>query len=216
MAIVHLVEFRVVPGHEAEVPAYLRNAAPAERHSARLRVICIGRRLRGHSQEHIAVVGWRDGRDYARGTDPLGVPSYLSAKADLLSELRSSAFDVSTVLGDGTEGARILRVYRTHVVAASLGDWQRRSVEPLTRLSEKEGLVYLRAGTGLAGPDASGEVPILILCGWRDWDAMLAATGGHIERPAQESNLDDLEGPGEIDHYELLEPGTRTRLSGPA
>jgi hypothetical protein len=179
-------------------------------------VICIGRRLRGHSQEHIAVVGWRDVRDYARGTDPLGVPRYLSAKADLLSELRSSAFDVSTVLGDGTEGTRILRVYRTHVAAASLGDWQRRSVEPLTRLSEKEGWSTCGRARALAGPDASGEVPILILCRWRDWDAMLAVTGGHIERPAQESKLDDLEGPGDIDHYELIESGTRTRANGPA
>jgi quinol monooxygenase YgiN len=34
MAIVHLVEFRVVPGHEAEVLADLRKAAPGDRHSA--------------------------------------------------------------------------------------------------------------------------------------------------------------------------------------
>jgi hypothetical protein len=209
MAIVHLVEFRVRPGHEAEVVAYLRNAAPGDRPSAGLRLTCIGRRLRGHRQEHIAVLRWRDGRDYARGTGPLGVPRYLSAIADLLSELRSSAFDTTTAMGDGTEGARVLRVYRTHVAAASLEDWQRRTVEPLTRLSQKQGLVYLRAGTGLAGAAASGEVPILILCGWRDWDVMLAATGGHIDLPAQETDLDDLEGPSDVDHYELLEPDAR-------
>jgi hypothetical protein len=215
MAIVHLVEFRVVPGHEAEVLAYLRNAAPGDRHSAGLQVACIGRRLRGHLQEHIVVAGWRDRRDYARGTGSLGVPRYLSAKADLLSELRSSAFEVSTALGDGTEGTRVLRVYRTHVAASSLGDWQRRSVEPLARLSEKEGMLYLRAGTGLAGPDASGEVPILILAGWRDWDVMLAATGGHIERPTQETDLDDVEGPGDLDHFELLTPDTQTDADEP-
>ncbi len=216
MAIVHLMEFCVVPGHEAEVVAYLRNATPGGRPSAGLLMNCIGRRLRGHRQEHVAVAGWRDGRDYARGTDRLGVPRYLSAKSDLLSDLRSSAFDASTAMGDGTEGARVLRVYRTHVAAASLGDWQRRSLDPLTRLSEKEGLVYLRAGTGLAGADASGEAPILILSAWRDWDAMLAATGGHIDRPAQESDLDDLEGPSDVGHYELLESDTQTHADGPA
>ncbi len=206
MSIVHLAEFYVVPGHEAEVVGYLRNAVPGSRSSAGFATICIGTRLRGQRQEHIAVADWRDERDYARGTNPLGVPRYFSAKADLLSELRSSAFDASTAMGEGTGGARILRVYRTHVVAASLADWHRRTVEPLTRLSQKQGLLYLRAGTGLAGPDARGEVPILILCGWRDWDVMLAATGGHIDRPAQETHLDDLEGPSDVDHYELIEP----------
>ena len=88
-------------------------------------------------------------------------------------------------------------------------------MEPLARLSEKEGLVYLRAGMGLAGADASGEVPILVLAGWRDWDAMLAATGGHIEWPTQETDLDDVEGPGDLDHYELLTPDTRTHADGP-
>ncbi len=215
MPIVHLMEFGVVPGHEAEVVAYVRNAAAGVRPAAGLLTTCIGRRLRGHQQEHIAVTDWRDRRDYARGTDPLGVPRYLAPKADLLSEPRSSAFDVLTATGDGAEDAHVLRVYRTRVAAASLGDWQRRSVEPLALLSEKEGLVYLRVGTSLAGADASGEVPILILAGWRDWHVMLAATGGHIEWPTQETHLDDVEGPGDLDHYELLESDTQTHADGP-
>jgi hypothetical protein len=47
---VHLLEFRVVPGHQAEVAAFLRRFPPGNGSTAGLTASCIGRRLGLHQQ----------------------------------------------------------------------------------------------------------------------------------------------------------------------
>lgn len=202
--IVHLLEFRVTPGHEAEVVGFIRHSGPADSASAGILMQCLGRRLSRHQQEHIAVTSWRDEAALAHGTDPFGMPVYLSPRADLLGDRKLSSFRVSAALGDGVEGARVLRVYRANVAAADVAEWARRAVEHLAGLVGTEGLVYVREGVGMAGANPEGDVPVLALSCWRDWDAVLAATGGHIDRLVQSTELVDLERFIGVDHYELL------------
>jgi hypothetical protein len=206
--IVHLLEFRVVPGHEAEVVGFLRNAAPCDRSSAGLLTCCIGRRLGRHQSELVVVTGWRDHAAFTSGTDALGVPTFFSPKASLLGERRSLAFDVSASMGDGPDGSRILRVDRALVSTADVELWERRSEEQLTRMSETDGLLCLRAGVGLADADPGGAVPVVALSAWRDWEAVLVVTGGHIGRLVQDTELIDLEHSGSVGHYEVLESAT--------
>lgn len=207
--IVHLLEFRVVPGHEAEVTGFLRHTAPGGRPSAGILMRCVGSRLNRHQQEHLVVTCWRDGAAFTRGTDPQGVPGYLAPKADLLSEPRSSGFRVSAALGDEPDGARILRVYRAQVAAASVVEWEGRAAEQMTALSGKQSLIFARAGVVLDDERPSDEVSVVALSAWRDWDAVLAATGGHIDRLVQDTELIDLERPVGVDHYELFESDLR-------
>ncbi len=206
----------MVPGHEAEVAGFLRHSRPGESPPAGLLMQCLGRRLSLHRQQHIVITCWRDEAAFAHGTDPLGIPVSLSPKAHCLSDRLSSPFGISAALGDGAEGARILRVYRAEVAAASVKEWARRAGEPLASLSGREGFVCVRAGVDMAGADSRGEVSVVALSGWRDWDAVLAATGGHIDRLVQATDLTDLERPIGLDHYELLKPDTRTHADRPA
>ncbi len=92
----------------------------------------------------------------------------------------------------------------------SVEEWASRAVDQLPSLSERDGLVWVRAGLDIAGADSGGEVSIVALSAWRDWDAVLTATGGHIDRLVQSTDLTDLERPIGVNHYELLRPDTRT------
>ncbi|MGD0862215.1 MAG: hypothetical protein ABSA21_05575 [Candidatus Limnocylindrales bacterium] len=165
-----------------------------------------GTRLSRHQSEHIVVTCWRTDAAFARGTDPQGVPAYLSPRADLLSARRPSTFRVTASLGSSLEGARILRVYRAQVAAASIAAWERRAAELLTSLSATDGLVAMRAGSSPAGAHSGSGLQVVAVSAWRDWDAVLAATGGHIDRLLQETELADVEEPIGVDHYELLGP----------
>ena len=203
--IVHLFEFQVLPGHEAEVAGSLAQTGPARRPSSGDLMHCAGSRLSRHQQEHIAVTCWPDHETFVGGTDRLGVPSYLSAKASLLTARRSMAFTVVSSIGATSDGARILRVYTAQVAAASLEEWGRREAEQLVELERMKGMVCARAGVGLGVADADGELPIVAISAWRDWEAVLAATGGHIDRLILTTELDDLERPGGLVHYDLIE-----------
>jgi hypothetical protein len=204
--IVHILEFRAKPGHEAELVGFLRSFETEARPAGRLLKHYIGRRLSRHQQEHIAVTCWNDVAAFARGTDPLGTPAYLWPRGDLLSDRKSSCYRVCAALGDGTEVARVLRVYRADVAASDVGEWERRTAEHMTDLGGTEGLVYLREGVSMAGANQEGSVPILALSCWRNWDAVLAATGGHIDRLVQATELIDLERTTSVDHFELVSP----------
>ena len=214
--IVHLLEFRVVPGHEAEVIGFLRHAVPAERRLKGLLTRCTGRRLNRRQPELIALTCWRDNATFAAGTDPLGAPAYLSSKADLLTDRRSSTFRASAIAGDDPEPAHILRVYRAGVAVGSTAEWERCAGEQLAELTAMDGLVFVRAGIVPAGAALAGssladgqpgdEASVIALSAWRDWDAVLAATGGHIDRLLETNALADLERPIGVDHYELLGP----------
>jgi hypothetical protein len=208
--IIHLFEFRVVPGHEAEVTGFLRHSlldgAPPEG----MITAYVGRRLGRQQLEHIVATNWRDEAAYGHGTDPRGVPVHISAKADLFDERRSAAFRVAASTGRGWEGARILRVYRASIAAESVPAWEQRAMEPVTSLSIKDGLLSALAGVRLPSVASSGRVSVIAVSAWRDWVAVLAATGGHIDRLVQETELTDLEQPVAVDHYQLLTPDAGT------
>ncbi len=204
--IVHILEFRAKPGHEAELVGFLRNLQAGTRPVGGLLKHYIGRRLSRHQQEHVAVTCWNDVAAFTRGTDPLGTPAYLWPRGDLLSDRKSSSYRVCASLADGTEVARVLRVYRADVAPSDVDEWERRTAEHMTGLVGTEGLVYLREGVGTAGANQEGNVPIVALSCWRNWDAVLAATGGHIDRLVQATELIDLERTTSVDHFELVSP----------
>jgi hypothetical protein len=44
-----------------------------------------------------------------------------------------------------------------------------------------------------------------VLTAWTEWDLLLAATGGRLERTLIDTEISDLERPARADHFELLE-----------
>jgi hypothetical protein len=211
-----VLEFLVEPGHEAEVAGFMRNAGTGRRAPAGLEMLCLGRRLSRNQQEHVIVSSWSDEAAFEKATDHVGLPAFLAPKADLLSVRRAADFAVSASLGSGPEGGRILRVYRARVAAEAVDEWTARSLEQIPGLSEKDGLLCVRAGVGRGAADARGEVLVLALSAWRDWDAVLAATGGHIDRLLKSTELIGLERPMGVDHYELVGPDGKTKPDRPA
>lgn len=199
-----------MPGHEAEVTGFLRHSVLGSALLEGVVTTCVGRRLGRHQHEHIVATNWRDEGAYRHGTDRHGLPVHISPEADLLSDRRSSAFRVAASTGRGWEGARILRIYRASIAAESVPVWEQRAMEPLTPLSIKDGLFSVLAGVRVPSVASSGRVSVIAVSAWRDWDAVLAATGGHIDRLVQETELTSLEQPIAVDHYQLLAPDVGT------
>jgi hypothetical protein len=54
-----------------------------------------------------------------------------------------------------------------------------------------------------------GEAGIVVLTAWTEWDGLLAATGGRLERTLIDTEMSDLERAARADHFELLstDPG---------
>lgn len=204
--IVHQLEFRVVPGHDAEVTGLLRHSMLAAELPAGVKTFWAGKRLSRHRSEHILVTCWLNEAEYRRGTDPNGVPAYLAARADLLGTHRAFAFRVlASVENDQTEG-RIMRVYRAHVAGEASAEWERRASEQLAVLMSHEGLVCMWAGTSCDSKPDDEYVEIGVISTWQDWAAVLNATGGHIDRLVKDTEFIDLERPAGLDHYQRLEP----------
>jgi len=204
--IVHLLEFRVVPGHEAEVAAFLRHFPPATGAPHGLVAHCVGRRLGRQQQEYILITIWQGQPAFGRGINADGLPAHLTPKSDLLGGRSGSAFEVlASHLGEGFAGARILRIYRGAIAARALEMWQTRAQEQAGVLAESAGLRAVLAGVRIPSDDRTGEVPVMAISAWRDWNAVLTATGGHIDRLVQETELGDLEKPSGVVHYQLLD-----------
>ena len=206
--IVHLLEYKVVPGHEAELAGHLRHASlsvpPQPGQVARY----VGRRLGHQGREHIAVTTWRDSSALARGTDAEGIPAYLAAVVDLLGDKAARQYRVVASVELGGEAACVLRVYRTAIAAEAVEDWERRTLESVGRLANKDGLIAVVAGVEAAGAAAApqaGEVSVVVLTAWTKWDLLLAATGGRLNRAIIDTELADLERPASADHFEILE-----------
>ena len=206
--IVHLLEYKVVPGHEAELAGHLRHASlsvpPQPGQVARY----VGRRLGHQGREHIAVTTWRDLSALADGTDAEGVPAYLARVVDLLGDKASRQYRVVASVELGGEAAYVLRVYRTSIAAEALEVWERRTLESVGRLANKDGLIAVVAGVEVARVAAvpqAGEVSVVVLTAWTKWDLLLAATGGRLNRAIIDTELADLERPASADHFELLE-----------
>jgi hypothetical protein len=203
--IVQMLEFHVAPGHEAEVASYLTHIMSDEQVPPAIQMRCAGKRLNMQKSQYIVATCWDDDASMARGTDAAGVPQYLAPKAELLGAVSAVTFDVSAAIGLGLKGARIMRVYRAQVAAETLPDWQDRWISQITGLAAWDGLVCVRAGVQVAAERSGGMVPVLAIGAWRDWEAVLAATGGHIDRLILETDTPEVERLASIDHYQLLE-----------
>jgi hypothetical protein len=212
--IVHMLEFRVVPGREAEVTAFLRHPPPADGHPDDAPVTCTGRRLGRQHSEYILTSVWRDARTFERETDPAGRPVYLTPKLDLLASSSCSAFAVlSAHWGDAFEGSKILRVYRGSVHASDMAEWLKRVDKEAPAVSVNTGLravligtVIPMAGEGSGEAAADGQMAVMAISAWSDWNAVLTATGGHIDRPVLFTEVEDIETPSSVNHYQLLDP----------
>jgi hypothetical protein len=209
---VHLIEYRIVPGHEAEVTGFLRHEAlggpPPEGMVARY----AGRRLSGEGRRHLVATAWRDAAALAAGTDPRGVPGYLAGKAELLADPQTSLYRAVAATGLGRDGARVLRVYRTSIAADAIGEWESRAQETLDGLVGRPGMWAAVAGVWAGGREVTltpGEAGIVVLTAWTEWDGLLAATGGRLERTLIDTEMSDLERAARADHFELLstDPG---------
>ena len=212
--ILHLLEYRVVPGHEAEVVGFLRQRATVAKAYEGIEIRCFGRRLGTQGREHLAATVWSGWDAFRRGTDEEGLPGFLSALPVLLGVESSTRYRVVASTGLHCEGARILRLYRTTIAADAVETWERRAQEPVGQLAAREGLLTVVAGVG---KDQDGSVAhareagVVVLTAWSDWNLLLAATGGRLNSALADSELADIERSASADHYEVVgpEPGPR-------
>jgi hypothetical protein len=210
--IVHLLEYRVVPGHEAEVVGFLSHQATVAQADEGVVMRCFGRRLGTQGREHLAATVWTGWDAFRRGTHDGGLPRSLSAKSGLLGVERSSRYRVVATAGLGCEGARVLRLYRATIAGDSVETWERRALEAVGQLASREGLLTVVAGVS-KDQDGSiaqaGEASVVVLTAWADWDLLLTATGGRLNSALADTELADIERPANADHYEVieLEPG---------
>jgi hypothetical protein len=96
---VHLIEYRIVPGHEAEVTGFLRHEALGGPLPDGMVARFAGRRLRGDGRRHIVATTRRDSAALAAGTDVGGVPGSLAGKVELLANAQTSLFRVVAATG---------------------------------------------------------------------------------------------------------------------
>jgi len=204
--IIHLLEFQVVPGHAVEVTGFLRHSLADDPLPAGVVMRCAGRRLEHNQSEHIVATCWRDDDALASGTDQNGLPSYMASKAEFLGSPRSTTYGAAASIGGGIEGGRIIRVYHALIDADAVTEWKQRWREQVDSVAGRDGLICVRAGVSCSGPQSGGELSVVAVSAWRDWDAVLAATSGHIDRLVEDTASSDLERSAELDHYQLIGP----------
>ena len=202
--IVHLLEYRVLAGHEAEVAGFVRQSLDAPM-PAGLLSRCAGRRLAQDGPRHVVVSAWRDPDSFRVGTNAAGVPRYLADKAMLMRRRASGQFRAVASHGTDWDGARLLRLYRASVVPDALELWERSAPEVLGEVANKHGLTAALVGVAMGDPDAADGTPILVLTAWSDWDSLLEATGGRLHRPLTDTELVDFEQHSIADHYDLVD-----------
>lgn len=203
--IVHLLEYKVIPGHEAELAGHLRHVSLAVRPQPGQMARYVGRRLSHRERQHVAVTTWSDSSALDHGTDAAGIPEYLAPVADLLGDKAARQYRVVASIQLGGEPACVLRVYRTSVAAEAVETWERRTLESVGRLASKRGLLAVIAGLDVSGTEAGSQASVVVLTAWTNWDLLLAATGGRLNRPIIDTELADLERPAIADHFELFE-----------
>lgn len=204
--IVHLLDYRVVPGHEAEVEGFLRHqglVGPGLRG-----MVCryVGRRLGTQGPEHLAVSVWSGPEALRSGLGERGIPSFLAATSELLGAESSSQYRVVASSGLDAKGARVLRVYRTAIAADAVVAWGRRALEAVGRLPAKEGFLTVFAGVSADPVGLAADAGAIVVTAWTNWDLLLAAIGGHLNSPLLGTGIDDLENEATRDHYGVIEP----------
>jgi hypothetical protein len=205
MALTHVFEYRVLPGHEAEVVGFVRHsflAGPLPAGAGRRR---IARRLSQGGPEYVAVTSWVDEEALRAGTDERGVPRSLAPKADLLAGCSSAVYRISAAAESSCDEARILRIYRATVASTDLERWQQRAQETAAALTARAGLLGIQAGQSLEASGRADSVSVVAITAWRDWESVILATGGHLDRLLLDSALIDLENEVGVEHYQMLE-----------
>jgi hypothetical protein len=203
--IVHLLEYQVETGRDAEVDAFLRHSALVTPPAPGVVSRCVGRRLGQIGHEHVAATAWTDMDSFRRGTATNGIPEYLTPVAERFRDVRSTRYRVVHAQGPGCETARILRIYHATVATELLATWERRASTPIERLSTKPGFRQAFAGVGVLDVDPPGETSIIAITAWLDWESVIEATGGHIDRLLLETEMADLERPSDVEHYQLIQ-----------
>ena len=206
--IVHLVEFRIKPGFEAEVVASLHHRSQADERPAGVLAHSIGRRLGQRHRRYVFACAWRDFESWRRGMEVEDLPACLTLVADRLDERHDSVVDVVASAGPSLEEGRVLRIYRATVRAGDLAEWEAWARGSVEGLAERPGLVSLLVGPSWPRPEADDDMTVFAISAWRDWSDVLAATGGRIKQALDRTELTDLERPLGAEHYELLDSPT--------
>ncbi len=205
--IVQLLECLIAPGHGAEVTGFLRHGAPAVQPVEGLLSRLAGRRLSGRGRRHVVATIWRDEAALTAGVDELGIPRYLAEKSALLTDAAISHYRIVASVGLGRESTGILRLFRTSISRESVDSWERGALESMGRLAGRDGLSVGLAGVEMDGdPTASRDGPagVVVFTTWAQWDLLLAATGGRLNRTLLDIDPSALEQAGRADHFELL------------
>lgn len=204
--IVHLVEFRIMPGFEAEVVATLHHTPLVGPRPDGLLAHSVGRRL-GHShREHLLATAWQDFESWRRALDSSDSPPCLARVAGKLSAREDTVIDVVASAGPSWEEGRVLRIYRARVRAEVMAEWEKRAFGAVKSMSGGPGLVSMLVGPSWPRPEADGDRVVFAFSAWREWSDVLAATGGRIHQPLRLTDLADLERPIDAEHYEIIPP----------
>ena len=212
--IVHLFEYQVLPGHAAEVAGFVRQSL--EQVPSGLVARCSGRRLSVDGPRYAVVSLWRDLDAFRVGTNPSGVPRDLTSKAGLFRRRLSSHFRSVQIRGTEWCEARVLRLHRAFITPDALEAWEGTVPDDLDMIAAKPGNLVALAGVAIRDEETGTEVPILVLTAWRDWDSLLEATGGRLNRQIQGTELAGPMPHPLADHYELIHADTDGESDPPA
>jgi hypothetical protein len=204
--IVHLVEFRIKPGFEAEVVASLHHSARVGKRPAGVLSHSVAHRLGHAHRRYIFACAWTDFEAWRRALGADESPACLSLVAHRLDERRDCVVDVVASAGPSWEEGRVLRVYRAAVRADDMEEWESRVRGPVAWLAERPGLVSVLVGPSWPRPEADSERTVYAISAWREWSDVLSNTGGRIGRALSRTELAGLEKPLGVQHYELLSP----------
>jgi hypothetical protein len=211
--IVHLLEYQIMPGHAAEVEGFVRQAL-ATSLPAGLLARCAGRRLSVDGPRYIVTSIWRDADAFRVGTNSSGIPRDLAGKAPLIRRRLSSQFRSVASHGTDWSDARVVRLYRAPIAQDSLGSWENSVQGEVRDIGGKPGISVVLAGVAIHAERVAADVPILVLTAWRDWDSLLGATGGRLNRAILGTELVGPQPLSLADHYELI--GAEAEGEGPA
>lgn len=201
--IVHLLEYQVLPGHAAEVAGFVSQLLGAPMPSGLL-ARCAGRRLSIDGPRYIMASVWRDLDAFRVGTTASGVPRDLASKASLIRRRMSGQYrSVESHVEDWCE-ARVLRLHRASLAQDALEAWECGVLDDLNMIAGKIGNLVALAGVAVGDETASSDASILVLTAWRDWDALLDATGGRLNRPILGTETAGPQPHSLADHYEFV------------
>jgi hypothetical protein len=208
VVFLHLLEYRIVPGHEVELTGFLRHVVLTATPRGGLVARLAGRRLSRQGRSQVVATTWQDEASLGRGIDERGVPVELAEKAGLLQDLVTSSYRVTASAGIGRDEGTVLRLHRPSIAAGAAEIWKRRTLETFDRLVSRDGLIAAVAGVEAAHHSVGGEsvARVAVVTTWIDWDMLLAAAGGRLDRALLEDDFADLEEPSRASHFELMRP----------